>query len=248
MLTHGISLAITEAASGSDPDTGLRAVAALRDLTERLEILQVDNARRLGWSWQQIAARLGVTKQTVHRKHGKRTGGSHDQDLHRGRQRHRGAGLRARHPARAPLPRRRAPPARPGRRRQPAGAVPREHGVTPGRVEAEIVRLSGGGLFGDLDRGALAAVGVDIDAVRATTEASFGQEALTRAARAVHPKPAGSTRGRPPSPDVTAPSSPSAPAPGRPSRAPAARRRPGAPPRPSASRISPSASSPSARG
>ena len=66
--------AITEAASGSDPETGLRAVAALRALTERLEILQVDNARRAGWSWQQIAARLGVTKQTVHRKHGKRTG------------------------------------------------------------------------------------------------------------------------------------------------------------------------------
>ena len=71
----------------------------------------------------------------------------------------------------------------------PVGAVLREHGVTPGRVEAEIVRLSGCGLFGDLDRGALAAVGVDIDAVRATTEASFGQEALTRAARAVHRKP-----------------------------------------------------------
>ena len=68
------ALTITEAASGSDPDTGLRAVAALRALTERLEILQVDNARRLGWSWQQIAERLGVTKQTVHRKHGKRTG------------------------------------------------------------------------------------------------------------------------------------------------------------------------------
>jgi hypothetical protein len=72
---------------------------------------------------------------------------------------------------------------------QPAGAVLREQGVTPGRVEAEIVRLSGGGLFGDLDRDALATVGVDIDAVRATTEASFGQEALTRAARAVHRKP-----------------------------------------------------------
>jgi hypothetical protein len=71
----------------------------------------------------------------------------------------------------------------------PAGAVLREHGVTPERTEAEIVRLSGGGLFGDLDRGALAAVGVDIDAVRATTEASFGREALTRAARAVYPKP-----------------------------------------------------------
>ena len=66
---------IAEDAASTDPDAGLRAVAALRALTERLEILQVDNARRLGWSWQQIAARLGVTKQTVHRKHGKRTGG-----------------------------------------------------------------------------------------------------------------------------------------------------------------------------
>ena len=28
----------------------------------------------LGWSWQDIAGRLGVTKQTVHRKHGKRIG------------------------------------------------------------------------------------------------------------------------------------------------------------------------------
>ena len=71
---------------------------------------------------------------------------------------------------------------------QPAGAILREHGVTPGRVEAEIARLSGGGLFGDLDRGALATAGVDLDAVRATAEASFGQEALTRAARAVYRK------------------------------------------------------------
>jgi IS30 family transposase len=49
-------------------------VAALRALTERLEILQVENARKLGWSWQDIAGRLGVTKQTVHRKYGKRIG------------------------------------------------------------------------------------------------------------------------------------------------------------------------------
>jgi DNA-binding NarL/FixJ family response regulator len=61
-------------AESAAADVGLRAVAALRELTERLEILQIDNARGLGWSWQQIAERLGVTKQTVHRKHGKRTG------------------------------------------------------------------------------------------------------------------------------------------------------------------------------
>jgi len=65
---------VAEAAGNADPEVGLRAVAALRVLTERLEILQVDHARRLGWSWQDIAERLGVTKQTVHRKHGKRSG------------------------------------------------------------------------------------------------------------------------------------------------------------------------------
>lgn len=68
------TLEIAEGAASNDPDIGLRSVAALRTLTERLEILQVDNARKLGWSWQDIAERLGVTKQTVHRKHGRRLG------------------------------------------------------------------------------------------------------------------------------------------------------------------------------
>jgi DNA-directed RNA polymerase specialized sigma24 family protein len=65
---------IAEGAASTDPDTGLRAVAALRALAERLEILQVQNARERGWSWQEIAERLGVTKQTVHRKYGRRLG------------------------------------------------------------------------------------------------------------------------------------------------------------------------------
>ncbi len=65
---------LTEGASSHDPEVGLRAVSALRALTEQLEILQVDNARALGWSWQEVATRLGVTKQTVHRKHGRRIG------------------------------------------------------------------------------------------------------------------------------------------------------------------------------
>jgi len=68
------TLEIADGAASNDPDVGLRAVAALRVLTERLEILQVENARKLGWSWQDIAERLGVTKQTVHRKHGQRAG------------------------------------------------------------------------------------------------------------------------------------------------------------------------------
>jgi DNA-binding NarL/FixJ family response regulator len=68
------ALDIAQSAASTDPDVGLRAVASLRVLTERLEIVQVGNARKLGWSWQDIAGRLGVTKQTVHRKHGKRIG------------------------------------------------------------------------------------------------------------------------------------------------------------------------------
>jgi DNA-binding NarL/FixJ family response regulator len=68
------TLEIAEGAASNDPEVGLRAVAALRALTERLEILQVENARQLGWSWQDIASRLGVTKQTVHRKHNRRIG------------------------------------------------------------------------------------------------------------------------------------------------------------------------------
>jgi DNA-binding NarL/FixJ family response regulator len=68
-------LDIAAGATSNDPDVGLRSVAALRALTERLEILQVQSARELGWSWQDIAERLGVTKQTVHRKYGQRIGG-----------------------------------------------------------------------------------------------------------------------------------------------------------------------------
>ena len=56
--------------SSADPAVGLRAVASLRALLESLERLQVENARKQGWSWQQIADLLGVSKQAVHKKHG----------------------------------------------------------------------------------------------------------------------------------------------------------------------------------
>jgi predicted transcriptional regulator len=36
---------------------------------ERLEALQVENARDQGWTWEQIAQLLGVTRQAVHKKH-----------------------------------------------------------------------------------------------------------------------------------------------------------------------------------
>jgi ATP-dependent Clp protease ATP-binding subunit ClpA len=72
----------------------------------------------------------------------------------------------------------------------PAGGVLREHGITPERVEEEVVRRVGLGaaaaLFADLDRDALASIGVDLDAVRARIEASVPLESLTRAGQAVH--------------------------------------------------------------
>ena len=41
------------------------------ELADRLEVLQVAHARKLGWSWQQIGDALGVTRQSVHLKYGK---------------------------------------------------------------------------------------------------------------------------------------------------------------------------------
>jgi hypothetical protein len=63
---------LAAAADSTDPRTGLRAVAALRRLLEQLEALQVDNARANGWSWQDIAGMLGVSRQAVHKKHAHR--------------------------------------------------------------------------------------------------------------------------------------------------------------------------------
>jgi DNA-directed RNA polymerase specialized sigma24 family protein len=57
------------AASGADPRTGLRAVRALRRLLEQLEAAQVGRARDLGWSWQEIAEVLQVSRPAVHKKH-----------------------------------------------------------------------------------------------------------------------------------------------------------------------------------
>jgi DNA-binding NarL/FixJ family response regulator len=60
---------VAAAASSRDPAIGLAAVASLRALLESLEELQVGNARDQGWSWQQIADRLQVSRQAVHKKY-----------------------------------------------------------------------------------------------------------------------------------------------------------------------------------
>ena len=62
---------LASAAADHDPRTGLRAVRALRRLVEHLERTQVRRARDAGWSWQEIAEVLEVSRQAVHKKHGK---------------------------------------------------------------------------------------------------------------------------------------------------------------------------------
>ena len=61
--------AVATAAADDDPAVGLRAVRSLRVLVERLEALQVGSARDRGWTWEQIAQALGVTRQAVHKKY-----------------------------------------------------------------------------------------------------------------------------------------------------------------------------------
>jgi hypothetical protein len=67
---HG-SIDLSAVLATGDPAVGLRAVLALRRLAERLEAQQVALAREQGWSWQQIGDVLGVTRQSIHTKHGK---------------------------------------------------------------------------------------------------------------------------------------------------------------------------------
>jgi hypothetical protein len=89
-MTNEVALA--EAASGQDPAAGLRAARALRELAERLEALQVGNARAHGWSWQEIAFFLGTSKQAVHKKYAHLMSGKPGQSIGRraGGRRHTG--------------------------------------------------------------------------------------------------------------------------------------------------------------
>jgi len=68
---------------------------------------------------------------------------------------------------------------------EPVSAVLRDQDITPERIEGEILRTTGRGQRADLlrgiDREALAAIGIDLDAVRAQIEAAFGPDALTPA-------------------------------------------------------------------
>jgi hypothetical protein len=63
---------VVDGLSSDDPVVGLGAVLALRRLQERLEMIHVANARDHGWSWQDIADAIGVSRQAVHQKYNRR--------------------------------------------------------------------------------------------------------------------------------------------------------------------------------
>jgi hypothetical protein len=56
----------------SDPDDAFASVVALRRLADRLELAAVNVAVRQGWSWTDVAAALGVTRQAAHKKFARR--------------------------------------------------------------------------------------------------------------------------------------------------------------------------------
>ncbi len=62
---------LAESLRSHDPTVGLRAVSALHRLAEQVEAAAVARARADGWSWEQIGDALGVSRQSVHTKHGK---------------------------------------------------------------------------------------------------------------------------------------------------------------------------------
>jgi DNA-directed RNA polymerase specialized sigma24 family protein len=59
------------ATGDEDPRAALSAAAELRRAAGGLEAAVVRRARIAGWSWSEIAAVLGVSKQAVHRKYGR---------------------------------------------------------------------------------------------------------------------------------------------------------------------------------
>ena len=63
---------LTSEAGDQNPLAALHAVSQLRVELDRHEAALVRRARNLGMGWQMIATALGVSRQAVHKKYGRR--------------------------------------------------------------------------------------------------------------------------------------------------------------------------------
>jgi hypothetical protein len=64
--------ALAGESGNEDPLKALRAIASLRVELDRQEGVLVRKARNLGCGWQMVATALGVSRQAVHKKYGRR--------------------------------------------------------------------------------------------------------------------------------------------------------------------------------
>ncbi|MDL9980235.1 AsnC family protein [Microbacterium candidum] len=70
-MSEGVPTAIG-AAEGGEPLAELRRIRAWQAALARAEAEQVRRARARGYSWVAIADSLGVSRQAVHKKYGRR--------------------------------------------------------------------------------------------------------------------------------------------------------------------------------
>ena len=63
---------LAASAGSDDPIEALRSIDRLRRELDRVEALAVRRARNANASWQLIALALGVSRQAVHKKYGRR--------------------------------------------------------------------------------------------------------------------------------------------------------------------------------
>ena len=65
---------LANAVDSKDPRVGLRALATCKVSSCSSSRRRAATARAAGWSWQEIASELGVSRQAVHKKHAARRG------------------------------------------------------------------------------------------------------------------------------------------------------------------------------